>query len=105
MPWAAVIAAILELIPFVKEWLRKWLDGQMKSAASRLGIPGSDIGKNADRILRAVHDGIPAWQIWNRRKKAFVAKMLGTAPVALMAGHGLTGPEAAAVGATADACG
>lgn len=103
--WLAIIEAIKELIPFVKEWLKKWLDAQMRTAAARLGVPHADRAKSSARLLREVHDGIPFWQLWNRRKKAFVRTMMENAPVALMGGHGLTGPESAAVIVAAEACG
>lgn len=38
MSWAAIIAAILQVLgPILVEWLRKWLDTRLARAAEKLG--------------------------------------------------------------------
>lgn len=96
--WGPVLAQILALVgPLVAEWLKRWLDNRMKDAADKLGVPFGNTGKDSARLLQRVHDDIPWWNVFLMGRKRFVKSLIDKVPVALMAGHGLTEPEVAAI--------
>lgn len=63
MSWAAVIAAILEIIgPVIAEWLKRWLEDRLNRAATRLPPPGNLPGGEGEArrtLLSAALDGLP----------------------------------------------
>lgn len=99
MGWAAVVAAILQVVdPHVVNWLKKWLGDRLKVvAAGRGGDVEVGAAATAD-LLAEVYAGL--W-FWHSGKKRFVKSLQAVAPAAVARGY-FTPTEAAAVRTAAE---
>jgi hypothetical protein len=100
--WGSIIAQLITVLgPVLVEFLKKWLDDKLKTAAKKMETnfkyPTGLVGNDCHLLLKEVYDSL--WFFEVRRKK-FVIEAMRTAP-AMVVGLPVTGERMDALKAAA----